>query len=162
MLKEQKINVKKSIKKKYIALHSSVLINSPPDDKVDNQNYLLHNLVRKSYQARTGTTDSEEFQFPCSSDHEQDWQPYRLMPSLLYLMIIHTYNTYIQRTFPFQSKHATPHEYTDNRSHDRPGNSQLLRHRTSTSPLQGVVGLSDGRLFHVSSVCWRMDLGRTG
>ena len=22
---------------------------------------------------------------PCSADHEQDWQPYRLMPNLLYM-----------------------------------------------------------------------------
>ena len=28
--------------------------------------------------------------FPCSADHEQDWQPYPVDPySLLYVMIIH-------------------------------------------------------------------------
>ena len=34
--------------------------------------------------------------FPCSADHEQDWQPYpRLIHTLLYVMTIHTYiNTY--------------------------------------------------------------------
>ena len=35
--------------------------------------------------------------FPCSADHEQDWQPYpRLIHTLLYVMTIHTYiHTYI-------------------------------------------------------------------
>ena len=26
--------------------------------------------------------------FPCSADHEQDWQPYRLIDTLLYVMTI--------------------------------------------------------------------------
>ena len=35
--------------------------------------------------------------FPCSADHEQDWQPYP--GTLLYVMTIHTYiHTYIHRT----------------------------------------------------------------
>ena len=29
--------------------------------------------------------------FPCSADHEQDWQPYPVDRTLLYVMIIHTY-----------------------------------------------------------------------
>ena len=29
--------------------------------------------------------------FPCSADHEQDWQPYRLIYTLLYVLTIHTY-----------------------------------------------------------------------
>ena len=29
--------------------------------------------------------------FPCSADHEQDWQPYPVDLTLLYVMIIHTY-----------------------------------------------------------------------
>ena len=30
--------------------------------------------------------------FPCSADHEQDWQPYPVDPyTLLYVMAIHTY-----------------------------------------------------------------------
>ena len=29
--------------------------------------------------------------FPCSADHEQDWQPYPVDPFLLYVMTIHTY-----------------------------------------------------------------------
>ena len=29
--------------------------------------------------------------FPCSADHEQDWQPYRVIYTLLYVVIIHTY-----------------------------------------------------------------------
>ena len=35
--------------------------------------------------------------FPCSADHEQDWQPYPVDPySMLYVMTIHTYiHTYI-------------------------------------------------------------------
>ena len=34
------------------------------------------------------------FIFPCSADHEQDWQPYPVDPyTLLYVMTIHT--TYI-------------------------------------------------------------------
>ena len=45
--------------------------------------------------------------FPCSADHEQDWQPYRLIHTLLYVMTIqHTYtaicddHTYIH-TYPY-------------------------------------------------------------
>ena len=30
-----------------------------------------------------------EKHFPCSADHEQDWQPYRLIPNLLYNAIIY-------------------------------------------------------------------------
>ena len=26
--------------------------------------------------------------FPCLADHKQDWQPYRLMPSLLHMMTV--------------------------------------------------------------------------
>ena len=29
--------------------------------------------------------------FPCSADHEQDWQPYPVDNTLLYVMIIHAY-----------------------------------------------------------------------
>ena len=31
--------------------------------------------------------------FPYSADHEQDWQPYRLIHTLLYVMTIHTYTS---------------------------------------------------------------------
>ena len=34
-------------------------------------------LARANSQARTGT---EEYYFPCSVDHEQDWQPYPVDP----------------------------------------------------------------------------------
>ena len=34
-------------------------------------------LARPNSQARTGTG---EFFFPCSADHEQDWQPYPVDP----------------------------------------------------------------------------------
>ena len=30
-----------------------------------------------------GNGDMTKLNFPCSADHEQDWQPYRLMPKLL-------------------------------------------------------------------------------
>ena len=34
--------------------------------------------------------------FPCSADHEQDWQPYPVDPnSAIYVMIIHTSYTHI-------------------------------------------------------------------
>ena len=48
-------------------------------------------LARPNSQARTGTG---EYYFPCSADHEQDWQPYPVDP---YSAICddHTY-TYIQ------------------------------------------------------------------
>ena len=40
--------------------------------------------------------DNETFNFPASADHEQDSQPNRLMPSLLYVMAVHPYtHTYI-------------------------------------------------------------------
>ena len=40
--------------------------------------------------------DKESIDFPCSADHEQDWQPYLVDPYLLYVMTIHTYiHTYI-------------------------------------------------------------------
>ena len=29
--------------------------------------------------------------FPCSADHEQDWQPFSVIHTLLYVMTIHTY-----------------------------------------------------------------------
>ena len=33
-----------------------------------------------------------DIHFPCSADHEQDWQPYPVDPySAIYVMIIHTY-----------------------------------------------------------------------
>ena len=39
--------------------------------------------------------------FPCSADHEQDWQPYPVDPYLLYVMTIHTYiHTYIRTLGP--------------------------------------------------------------
>ena len=50
-------------------------------------------LARPNSQARTGTG---EYYFPCSADHEQDWQPYPVGP---YSAICddHTYiHTYIQ------------------------------------------------------------------
>ena len=35
-----------------------------------------------------------DIHFPCSADHEQDWQPYRLIHTLLYVMTVHTYILY--------------------------------------------------------------------
>ena len=37
--------------------------------------------------------------FPCSADHEQDWQPYPVDDTLLYVMTIHKY---------FQHAHFIP------------------------------------------------------
>ena len=39
----------------------------------------LTRLARPNYQARTGTGKCS---FSCSTDHEQDWQPYPVDPSL--------------------------------------------------------------------------------
>ena len=36
-------------------------------------------------------TRTMKFYIPYSDDHEQDWQPNRMMPSLLKVMTIHTY-----------------------------------------------------------------------
>ena len=46
-------------------------------------------LARPNYQARTGT---EEIDFPCSADHEQDWQPY-LVDRYSAICYNHTYLT---------------------------------------------------------------------
>ena len=45
-------------------------------------------LARPNSQARTGTG---EYYFPCSADHEQDWQPYPVDPYSANVMTIHTY-----------------------------------------------------------------------
>ena len=45
-------------------------------------------VARPNCQARTGTG---EYYFPCSADHEQDWQPYPVDHTLLCVMTIHTY-----------------------------------------------------------------------
>ena len=38
------------------------------------------------------TRDQGNVHFPCSADHEQDWQPYPVDPySAIYVMTIHTY-----------------------------------------------------------------------
>ena len=43
-------------------------------------------LARPNFQARTGT---EEYFFPCSADHEQDWQPNQVdLYSNTYVMTI--------------------------------------------------------------------------
>ena len=36
--------------------------------------------------------------FPCSADHEQDWQPYPVDHTLLHVMTMHTYHTYSRNT----------------------------------------------------------------
>ena len=45
-------------------------------------------LARPNSTARTGTGKNY---FPCSADHEQDWQPYWLILHLLCVMTIHAY-----------------------------------------------------------------------
>ena len=37
----------------------------------------------------------ENIHFPCSADHKQDWQPYPVDHTLLYVIAIHTYIDYI-------------------------------------------------------------------
>ena len=50
-------------------------------------------LARPNSQARTGTGKKR---FPCSADHEQDWQPYtRLIHSKLKVLTIHPIHTYM-------------------------------------------------------------------
>ena len=38
--------------------------------------------------------------FPCSAGHEQDWRPYPVDHTLLYVMTIHTYSTYLTKDQP--------------------------------------------------------------
>ena len=47
------------------------------DEKADAGQAGLTRLARPNSQARTGL---EEHYFPCSADHEQDWQPYPVDP----------------------------------------------------------------------------------
>ena len=62
------------------------------DEQADAGRNCRTRLARPNSQARTGTG---ECYFPCSADHEQDWQPYPVDP---YSTIcddhtyIHTYN----------------------------------------------------------------------
>ena len=48
-------------------------------------------LARPNSQARTRT---EKYDFPCSADHEQDWQPHQVGPFFCY-MCDHTYIPYM-------------------------------------------------------------------
>ena len=62
------------------------------DEQADAGRDCRNRLARPNSQARTGTG---EYYFPCSADHEQDWQPYPVDP---YSAICddHTYiHTYI-------------------------------------------------------------------
>ena len=47
------------------------------DEQADAGRVGCTRLARPSSQARTGTG---EYYFPCSADHEQDWQPYPVDP----------------------------------------------------------------------------------
>ena len=47
------------------------------DDQADAGRDGRIRLARPNSQARTGTG---EYSFPCSADHEQDWQPYPVDP----------------------------------------------------------------------------------
>ena len=70
-------------------------------------------LARPNSQGRTGT----RIFFPCSTDHEQEWQPYSV--DLLYVMAIHKHTssylamknentqTMVFSFHPFQANHAT-------------------------------------------------------
>ena len=44
------------------------------DERADAERNCRTRLERPNYQARTGT--EKNIHFPCSADHEQDWQPY--------------------------------------------------------------------------------------
>ena len=47
--------------------------------------------------------------FPCSVDHEQDWQPYPVDPysAIIYVMVLHTYIHLSHSTWPFFLSHST-------------------------------------------------------
>ena len=47
------------------------------DEQADAGRDCRNRLARPDSQARTGTG---EYYFPCSADHEQDWQPYPVDP----------------------------------------------------------------------------------
>ena len=49
------------------------------DEQADAGRDSRNRLARPNYQARTGT-ESININFPCSADHEQDWQPYPVDP----------------------------------------------------------------------------------
>ena len=61
------------------------------DEQTDAGRDCRTRLARPNSQARTGTG---EYYFPCSADHERDWQPYPVDP---YSDICddHTFHTYI-------------------------------------------------------------------
>ena len=60
-------------------------------------------ILRREW-TRTGN-----LHFPCSADHEQDWQPYRLIHTLLYVMTIHTYILW-QPPAAHLDEHSRPQE----------------------------------------------------
>ena len=55
------------------------------DEKVDAGRDCRTRLARPNYQARTWTGEYV-FIFPCSADHEQNWQPYLVDPYSCYTM----------------------------------------------------------------------------
>ena len=57
------------------------------DEQADAGRDCRTRLARPSSQARTRT---EKYSFPCSADHEQDWQPHPVDPYSCY-MCDHTY-----------------------------------------------------------------------
>ena len=58
------------------------------DEQADAGRDCRTRLARTNSQARTGTG---EYYFPCSADHEPDWQPYPVDPYSCF-MCDHTYN----------------------------------------------------------------------
>ena len=59
------------------------------DGQADAGRDCRNRLARPNYQARTGTGKNN---FPCSADHEQDWQPYPVHIYLCYSICDdHTY-----------------------------------------------------------------------
>ena len=57
------------------------------DEQADAGRDCRNRLARPNSQARTGTGNKS---FPCSADHEQNWQPYPIDPYSCY-MCDHTY-----------------------------------------------------------------------
>ena len=80
-------------------------------------------LARPNSRARTGTG---EYYFPCSADHEQDWQPYPVDPYSAIEMTIHTYiQTYILYTYI--NRHGGTHQ---TKSKNKTETMYVVHHQT--------------------------------
>ena len=59
------------------------------DEQADAGRDCRTRLARPNLLGANG--DREISIFPCSADHEQDWQPYSVYPYFCYMMCNHTY-----------------------------------------------------------------------